>query len=192
MTDLVLRKAAPSDSLEEIAKLIYDTDPFIYPVLYSGFTEDFCKLIKTCLNDRENFYYLDNLYVAEANGKIISLIAAVKNQKTYRFLPEKSEKAPDQRAVEGYYAPLITECAELSGHTVVNVCTDSDYRGKGIAKALLSYYLDRVTGETVYLDVLADNTAAISLYQALGFSILNAYDGFGIEKTVKCYHMRRN
>ena len=54
MTDLILRKATPNDSLEAIARLIYDTDPFIYPALYGGFTEDFCKLIKACLNDAEN------------------------------------------------------------------------------------------------------------------------------------------
>ena len=55
---------------------------------------------------------------------------------------------------------------ELSG-----VCTHPDVRGRGHARALSAYVVNRMQerGETPFLHVLSANEGAIELYRALGF-----------------------
>ncbi len=56
--------------------------------------------------------------------------------------------------------------AEVSG-----VCTHPDARGRGFARLLSSWVAARIfaRGETPYLHAYASNTAAIALYETLGF-----------------------
>ena len=190
MNNIVYRKAQKSDSIREIAKLLYLTDPYIYPAASPSFEGIWCEVIKGCLEDEQDFYYQNNLYVAECEGRIVGVIAAVQNGKAYRFAEFAPKSAVAQEVWEGYYTPLAEECLLLSGQTVVNFCTDPAYRAKGIGKGLFAYYLSLFQGETIYLDVLADNNAAIGLYQSFGFQIVKGYKGFGGGGVgVDCYHM---
>ncbi|MBI3297380.1 MAG: GNAT family N-acetyltransferase [Elusimicrobia bacterium] len=58
--------------------------------------------------------------------------------------------------------------AEVSG-----VCTHPDARGRGFARALSAAVAERILdrGETPYLHAYASNTAAIRLYESLGFRL---------------------
>lgn len=59
-------------------------------------------------------------------------------------------------------------------HTEVSaICTDPDYLGKSYAKILTAHICSLIieTGKTPFLHVRQDNTAAIGLYQKLGFDI---------------------
>ena len=55
---------------------------------------------------------------------------------------------------------------EISG-----VCTDPDYRGRGLARGLMTRLVHRQLqrGETPFLHVMADNTNARALYRRMGF-----------------------
>jgi predicted GNAT family acetyltransferase len=58
------------------------------------------------------------------------------------------------------------------GFTEVSaVCAHPDHRGRGYAARLMLHVAQgiRARGETPFLHSFADNTVAISLYQALGF-----------------------
>lgn len=59
-------------------------------------------------------------------------------------------------------------------HTEVSaICTDPEHCGKSYAKLLTSHICSLIidAGKTPFLHVKQDNTAAISLYQKLGFEI---------------------
>lgn len=58
--------------------------------------------------------------------------------------------------------------AEVSG-----VCTDPDYRGRGLARRLIQRVMAdlSVRGDAAYLHSWAGNVAAIALYEQLGFRI---------------------
>jgi len=76
------------------------------------------------------------------------------------------------RDAHGMLVAMAGERMRLDGFTEVSgVCTHPDHRGRGLAAALIhqvaSAMLDR--GETPFLHSYADNAAAISLYEALGF-----------------------
>lgn len=53
------------------------------------------------------------------------------------------------------------------------VCTHPDYTGKGYAKQLLAFHINRIKaeGNIPFLHVRADNERAIKVYQSLGFDI---------------------
>jgi predicted GNAT family acetyltransferase len=63
---------------------------------------------------------------------------------------------------------------EISG-----VCTHPDHRGRGYAGGLMRIVARRILarGETPFLHVLASNSAAIVLYESLGFSFRAAFTG---------------
>lgn len=63
---------------------------------------------------------------------------------------------------------VIADEAEL-----LTVAVHPDARNQGEGRALLTAFLDRASAlgaETAFLEVAADNTAAISLYRCSGFS----------------------
>jgi len=65
---------------------------------------------------------------------------------------------------------LIDKEAELDG-----IATEKKFRKKGIATQLVQYLLEaakKSCAEVVFLEVGTDNTAAISLYEKFGFTIV--------------------
>src|SRR5262249_40189764 len=72
----------------------------------------------------------------------------------------------------GRLIAMAGERMKLDGMTEVSgVCTHPDYRGRGLA-ALLSHHVATdilARGEIPFLHAFANNHAAISIYEALGF-----------------------
>ena len=74
----------------------------------------------------------------------------------------------------GELVAMAGERMKPRGFTEVSgVCTAAAHRGLGYAAALSRLIAQRIlaTGETPFLHVYAHNTGAISIYQALGFSL---------------------
>lgn len=74
----------------------------------------------------------------------------------------------------GQLVAMAGERLRQPGFTEVSgVCTHPDCRGQGLARRLSALVAARIRarGEQPYLHVWADNTAAIALYQALGFRV---------------------
>ncbi len=74
--------------------------------------------------------------------------------------------------VDGRLAAMAGERFRFPGYTEVSgVCTHPDFRGHGFAKRLSRHVAAAISarGETAFLHAWKNNTAAISLYEALGF-----------------------
>ncbi|WP_199624788.1 GNAT family N-acetyltransferase [Paenibacillus alkalitolerans] len=65
-----------------------------------------------------------------------------------------------------FYDPLLVELG--------NIYTRPDYRGRGLAKHLTSQLtnLGRLFSTDVYLGVLAENLAAVHVYESLGYEVM--------------------
>jgi ribosomal-protein-alanine N-acetyltransferase len=64
---------------------------------------------------------------------------------------------------------------------VLNVCIREEYRGRGLARTLLSYLMERArnAGMTeAYLEVRPSNTTAARLYYSLGFEQVGVRRGY--------------
>lgn len=76
--------------------------------------------------------------------------------------------------VDGRLAAMAGERMRFPGFTEVSgVCTHPDFRGRGLARALSLAVTARIEarGEQAFLHAWKTNHAAISLYEALGFSV---------------------
>ncbi len=64
---------------------------------------------------------------------------------------------------------------------VLNVCVSDEYRGRGLARKLLCYLIDRARSAGMYeafLEVRPSNTAAARLYHSLGFEQVGVRRGY--------------
>jgi ribosomal protein S18 acetylase RimI-like enzyme len=77
--------------------------------------------------------------------------------------------------VDGRFASAVTmmrQGNDAQRWYIANVATQPDYRGRGLARTLVSAALERIRtqdGRYAQLDVRADNEAAYRLYRSLGF-----------------------
>jgi ribosomal protein S18 acetylase RimI-like enzyme len=77
--------------------------------------------------------------------------------------------------VDGQFAAMVTLMRQGSNRQrwyIANVATHPDYRGRGLARTLVSAALDRIRtqgGQYALLHVRADNDPAYRLYRTLGF-----------------------
>ncbi len=75
---------------------------------------------------------------------------------------------------DGVLAAMAGERMQPAGYCEISgVCAHPDHRGRGHGAALTLLVAARIQarGETAFLHVMADNTGALALYQALGFTI---------------------
>ncbi|HTX24394.1 MAG TPA: ribosomal protein S18-alanine N-acetyltransferase [Steroidobacteraceae bacterium] len=91
----------------------------------------------------------------------------------------------------GYACRVVLSEAELIGYGIMstgageahilNVCVRESFRCRGIGRTLLEHLLSRAGAggsSEAYLEVRPSNTAAIRLYQALGFEPIGVRRGY--------------
>lgn len=192
------RKAKLEDNISAIAKYIYLTDPYIYPTICKSPQEkEWIELITQCYQQDNNLFSRHNIYVALIDEEIIGICCIIPCGIRLNFNEDLELYTKCflhmAKVVDGYFAPLLEESAGLSGYNVVNLCIDENWRKKGIGRGLLQYCLNDCECESVYLDVIADNSSAISVYKSLEFNIVKKYEGFsGGNEPVMCYQMKRS
>ena len=92
-----------------------------------------------------------------------------------------------EHSIIGYAGVFAPGAAEAD---ILTVGVVPDYRGKGIAKALMVLITDWATSQgsiAMMLEVKTDNSDAIGLYESLGYSKLNVrkdYFGAGLDAQV--------
>jgi len=76
--------------------------------------------------------------------------------------------------IDGRLAAMAGERMRFPGHVEVSgVCTHPDFRGKGLARRLSAAVTAEIQrrGEQAFLHAWTTNTAAIALYESLGFVV---------------------
>jgi ribosomal-protein-alanine N-acetyltransferase len=91
----------------------------------------------------------------------------------------------------GYTCRVVELAGEVIGHGILsvgageahilNICVREEFRCRGVGRRLMDYLLERarVSGMTeAFLEVRPSNTAAIRLYQAMGFRQVGLRRGY--------------
>ena len=190
-----VRKSKKSDPVEPIARCLYLTDPYIYPQI-SGSAEDplWIDYVTRSFRKSGALFGRENLIVAETEGRIVGVCCLIRGGVRYASMLPEAEICPSpafQKVKQGYFDPLILENLSLAGRNLTNLCVLPAFRGRGVGRAMLDRIIALYGKEDLHLDVLAENAAAIALYEAAGFFVTSGYDGFGIDGTVPCLHMLR-
>lgn len=195
--DFICRRATKSEDATVIAKYIYLTDPYIYPSICQSYDDpDWIKLIKYCMHAPNDIFNVENIWLAEQESVTVGLVCVIPCGKMLTFAEgapiSSALKEGLDRAIKGYFQPLLSESAALDGYNVTNVCTDKALRRNGIGFTLLTQAIRMLEDAPIHLDVIASNEAALSVYRRAGFQIELEYNGFsGNETPLPCYHMIR-
>ena len=189
---LEFRKATINDSLEEIAELLYLTDLYIYPYWFGNLHSCKKEMSKLLLEDKF-FFNINNIYVMvdNQNDRIVGIVCVVDKNVDLSYDYSKLEKINDryEYTINNYVKGLIDEVKKSNFVYISNVCVHFDYRGKHIGslmmKEIKEIYMKKYFEEIV-LDVLADNSSAIKLYQNMGFKqTSDIFEGFNDPKKSK-------
>ena len=114
--DIIIRKATKDDNFEEIAELIYETDPYIYPHWFHNDVDE-CKKVIIPLLDKEGFFFnykSMHLAINKKNNKIIGLIQVIDKDTNFDYdYTELMNKDRNYKfTIENYIFELINEVKE--------------------------------------------------------------------------------
>lgn len=184
---IYFRRAKKEDNMEEIARLIYGTDPYIYPFWFDKDENKCVNFLKEeMLKDGFIFNY-NNLYVAYDStlNKIVGVICAIDKSVNLEYDYEKlgNDNERYKTTIKKYIKPILDEIDEFDDETIYipNVCIDKTLRGKKIGTRLLGYFISQMENNgfnKFALDCLLHNLPAKNLYHGLGFREMKLMDGF--------------
>lgn len=185
---LVIRMLSPNDDISQVAKLIYSTDPYVYPNWFDSI-DDGIKVISHMI-DLPTLYNRKNITVAVMpNGVIAGVVVSKQTpfvedvkyiSQAFKLANVKEDKR-SQGVFEAYYLKMG---GADDGYYIANVAVDSAYRNCGIATSMLRVVLEQK--KFCSLECVIANNVAWKLYQKLGFEIAFEYPGV---HGVPCYKM---
>ena len=183
---VTVRSLQEGDDLQQVAKLIYLSDKFIYPYWFDSL-DDACKVISRMI-DLPTLYNRDNITVAVLNGYIVGAIVSQQSpvdehiepiMEAFRLAGVQSDHRTE-RIFNDYYKKMDGQ----SGLYLANLAVDPAARKQGVGAAMLRYVLEGQ--EHCYLECIQANIGAWRLYQRMGFEIIAEYPGVF---DVPCYQM---
>lgn len=183
-----MRRANENDNMEELARLIYNTDPYIYPFWFNNNEELAVKILKDLIKEKGFIYNYENMYIAydKTTGHIVGLVNAIDYttdlEYDYTNLINLSDSS--KFIVEKYINELIKFVNDEHTMYVVNCCVDKNLRGKRIGTVLLGNFvknMEKAGFEKIEFDCLLHNVRAKNLYHSLGFKEM--YTGIGFNGT---------
>ncbi len=185
--DYSVRKVSLDDNLAQVARLIYQTDPYIYPFWRSE-EQDFVQLIKPWLCAEGFLYHYKNFYViSERNDRYpLGIIGGLDANERPAFNYNVFDDERSEFVISHYIRDVMAERESIPKDSmlVTNLCVDFAVRGRGIGHNLFERYIDimKKRGYNSFrLDCLEDNTPARQMYNKLGFTKIGG--GYGFDGT---------
>jgi ribosomal protein S18 acetylase RimI-like enzyme len=176
----VIRSAGPGDT-DAVARLLYETATGMYD-LYAGGARRALRILRAAYARTGNSASREIVWVAEVDGEVAGAMAAFPvtegEPRAGRFLRVTLARTPPWK----WPATLrifntgaeLTPVPPPSSLYVDSLATDSRYRRRGVASALLTEacrLAARAGLRVVALDTAATNTGAQALYEGCGFSV---------------------
>lgn len=188
-----------TDDLDEIGKLLFYTDPFIYPAFF-GSIDNATKVMREAISRGKYCFSHENIYCAFYDEKPVAIICknpngAYKwNYKEWQelFYLAKIEIPNTFDDVAKHYFELMNE-EQLKGYIyILAVCVSKEMRQKHVGTELLKRFIKLHPHDKVLLDTLEENNAGILLYKNAGFKVLNHYCGYSlVEPHPRCVRMTK-
>ena len=188
-----------TDNLKIIGKLLYQTDPFIYPEFF-GREESAEEIMEEVVKRNLYCFGPEHIFCAFDGKKPIAMVCTNPGG-TCKWNYDEWKTMFDERSIlnqkmfdhvaDGYFEPLNEE--NLDGQLyVLAVCVLKEERGRGIGTELMQRFVAQHEKERIVLDTLANNAPAVSLYESCGFEPVEYYFGFSTTQSrPRCIRMER-
>lgn len=142
------RRAKINDNFEEIAGLIYKTNPYIYPYWFNNDIEEAKRILKDLIDEPGFIFNYNNLYIAydKTNSRIIGFICALDKSIDLTFDYSELEFINEKYKyiVQNYINPILNKVKENNYMFISNICIDENYRNKKIGSHLLGYFISQM------------------------------------------------
>lgn len=165
-----------NSNLNAIAKLIYQTDNYIYPDMFGSLADAVTVLTQLLQSGKDSMFNLDNIFVCELNEEIVGILLWHKgalNWSSEEMLKvmKKREIIPpaNLRNVENEYVSGYSEVKDNNMISILNICVADHAKRHRIGQKMLKEFIKEHKEESFELCVLSDNEFAIKLYRSCGF-----------------------
>jgi predicted GNAT family N-acyltransferase len=171
-----IRKATAKDDLYKIAKLIYESDRFIYP--YWLKSDKNLSPIVDIIKTKNTAYYYKNITVVVSNNNVIAMAISFDNKTNLTSSYSNiADNFRDRYTIKNYFLPLKNH-VQKDYLYISNICVDKHYRRQKYGEKLLTYLCENTNHKKIALTVVAKNTPALNLYEKSGFVITEKLPGF--------------
>jgi hypothetical protein len=177
--------------LKEIAGLIYDSDPYIYPAMFES-RRHAENIIPKMIRAGDQMFKCDNIYAAMDGTKIAGVLVWMRgplqwNKKIYEKCGGRAKHI--DRVVMEYFN--LFEEAPSDMNTMVRISVKKELQGNHIGSLLMQTFMEAEQGP-YQLFVLSNNAEAISFFQKKGFRIRETRPGFSLDYQVPpCFWMTK-
>lgn len=175
---MIIRKATLNDDLNMIAKLLYQTDAYIYPYWFENY-HDWERVLVDLIKTKGSLYNYENILVCEQDNDICAILVYIskKSNLTFTYSNLKTINENFKFTIENYILPTSSNL-ENDIIYITNIFTKQEYRRKGLASNLINYIKTTFPNCVLELDVLDENIPALNLYKKQLFEIVKAKPGF--------------
>ena len=187
---ILTRKLTLKDDLTQVGRLIYLTDPYIFPYLFDSDIDAAARVFAEMVKG-DTIYNVENITAAFVGDTVAGILVSsatplvVSSSEMMDAYMRAGEIVDEKfaKVFREYYALLENE---PDGIYIANVSVDPKFRRRGVADALLTAVLRQ--GELYRLETVKANDAAHGLYEKHGFVVECEYPGF---TDVPCLRMVR-
>ena len=174
-----------TDNLEQVAELIYKTDPYIYPSWfknYDSWKDVLVDLIKT----NGSVFNYKNIAVAISANNIVGILIYLDESCDLTFDYDKYIKVNRyfKYAIKKYVIHLKDNFKQDIIY-IPNVCVDEKYRNLKIATNLIKFIKNKHKNKSLLLHCLKKNVPALNLYSKADFKVIKELKGFNLPYRIK-------
>jgi ribosomal protein S18 acetylase RimI-like enzyme len=184
-------KGLSDRQLQEIAGLIYDTDPYIYPAMFKDRKEAEIVLPRM-IRSGDRIFRTEHMFIAVDEKEVIGVLLWKRgpvswNTAVYEKCGGNGEHIA--RVVREYFN-LFAETKDNTA-TMVRIGVREDMRRNHIGSLLMETFMQEEAGP-YELYVLINNTEAVRFFEKDGFRIRETRPGFSLDYSAyPCYWMVR-
>jgi ribosomal protein S18 acetylase RimI-like enzyme len=171
-----IRPADPQRDPQAVAGLIYDTDPYVFPLMFGPRARALPVLAKLFLLEANSFSHR-YVTVAETDGAVAGILIGYEP----RQIDKQAEEGDFRRVLSAFEQLLMVpkfwilqpflDKSEINGRYIQNVCVAPPHRGKGMGSGLIRHFC-KLAQDAVWLDVEMGNKANRAIYEHMGFRVV--------------------
>ena len=162
---------------QQISRLIYDTDTYIYSALF-GNRENAVKVLPVLFKVPRSMFSIDKYVTVKYDDEIIAVGSVYRTGTSWDrdIVLAAMKKAEIEIPISfesacKYFEDTYNDLQGNDKNLICDICVDEKYRSKGVGKFLLSNIVKstKMTGRDLLITVYANNYPAINLYKSLDF-----------------------
>mgnify|MGYP001579047891 CR=1 FL=1 len=193
--EILLRRSKPEDSAM-VGALIYSTGPHFFDHVFGKGRIKICRLLECLYRKRTGIFSFHFSTVAVCQGRVVGLVLVYDKWQrrlhsllnNFYVLTRYSPVKIIWMLYRDFHVKRFIKRIPRRSLYVAHLAVIPQFQGQGIGQSLLKIAIEaaKISGyANCSLDVLVTNTAALRLYEKMGFTIVNEIRHKNLEEKYK-------